>query len=68
MCQGLVGKVISTERDGIVVECKGEKRKLRSKLTDVKVGDYVMFSLDIAIDKVDKEEAEMICGGLDGNN
>jgi hydrogenase maturation factor len=62
MCQGLVGKVTNMDKDGIIVEYKGKARKLRSKLTDVKIGDYVMFSLDIAIDKVDKEEAEMICG------
>ncbi|MGA3020945.1 MAG: HypC/HybG/HupF family hydrogenase formation chaperone [Candidatus Micrarchaeales archaeon] len=65
MCQGLVGKVVKMDKDSIIVECRGETRKLRSKLSDVKIGDYVMFSLDIAIDKVDKEEAEMISGGAE---
>jgi hydrogenase maturation factor len=60
MCQAPIGKVIDTKKGAITVEYKGRSRELRSKLPDVKKGDYVLFSLDIAIDKVDKEEAEMI--------
>ena len=60
MCQAPVGKVTKVGKGVITVDCKGKVRELRSKLADVKAGDYVMFSLDIAIDKVDKEEAEMM--------
>lgn len=64
MCQAPVGKVVSLDKEGITVEYKGKTRKLRSKLLDVKKGDYVLFSLDIAIDKVDAEEAEAILGDM----
>jgi hydrogenase maturation factor len=62
MCQAPIGRVVSSTRDRIVVDYKGETRELRSKLLDVKPGDYVIFSLDIAIDKMDKEEAELSMG------
>jgi hydrogenase maturation factor len=57
MCQAPIGKVVDVKEDKIIVMYKGKTRKLRSKLRDVKIGDHVMFSLDIAIDKVDEEEA-----------
>lgn len=60
MCQAPVGRVISVGDKRITVKYKGRTRKLNSRLADVKVGDYVLFSLDIAIDKVDEEEARMI--------
>jgi hydrogenase maturation factor len=62
MCQAPIGKVVDAKGGEITVDYKGKRRKLRSRLLDVKKGDYVLFSLDIAIDKVDKEEAEMVLG------
>jgi hydrogenase maturation factor len=63
MCQTPVGKVVGVGEKSITVECNGKLRELKSKLVDVKKGDYVEFSLDIAIDKIDEEEAKMILGG-----
>lgn len=64
MCQAPVGKVISIEEKRILIEYNGKKRVLNSKLPDIKKGDYVTFSLDMAIDKIDKEEAEIILGTM----
>ncbi|MGD0728765.1 MAG: HypC/HybG/HupF family hydrogenase formation chaperone [Candidatus Micrarchaeaceae archaeon] len=64
MCQSPVGKVIKVNDSTILIEHKGKTRELDSKLVDVKVGEYVMFSLNIAIDKIDEEEAKMILGEL----
>ena len=64
MCQAPVGKVIEVDKGKLVVEYKGKRRELRSRLPDVGKGDYVIFSVDIAIDKVDQEEAEMILGSM----
>jgi hydrogenase maturation factor len=64
MCQAPVGKVVSAEGGKLIVEYNGKRRELRSRLPDVKAGDYVQFSLDIAVDKVDKEEAEIITGKM----
>jgi hydrogenase maturation factor len=64
MCQAPVGKVVGFDKDGIIVEYKGNTRKLRSRLPEVKEGDYVLFSLDIAVDKVDAEEATAILGNM----
>ena len=67
MCQAPIGRVIGSSNGLITVEYKGQKRELRSKLLEVQPGDYVIFSLDIAIDKMDKEEAEMILGQTHGD-
>ena len=65
MCRAPIGKVVRTGSGTLTVECKdGKAKELRSRLADVKEGDYVLFSSGIAIDKVDKEEAEFITGGL----
>jgi hydrogenase maturation factor len=62
MCQAPVGRIIKINKDKITIECKGELKELKSKLTDVKRGDYVMFSTNIAIEKVEPEEAKVIMG------
>jgi hydrogenase maturation factor len=64
MCQAPVGRVIETNKDRIVVEYKGKRRELRSKLVDVSKGDYVLFSVDIAIEKIDPIEAQEILGSM----
>jgi hydrogenase maturation factor len=64
MCQAAVGKVVDAHDDKIVVVHNGKKRELNSKLVKVKKGDYVTFSLNIAIEKIDEEEAKMILGKL----
>lgn len=64
MCQAPVGKVISVDGTHVTVECKGKTKILNSKLLKLRVGDYVQFSLDIAIDKIDEEDAKMILGEL----
>lgn len=64
MCQSPVGKVIKVGKESITVEYKGEGRELKSKLVKVKEGDYVLFSSDLAVDKIDEEEAKMILGDI----
>lgn len=65
MCQVPVGKVVRVGKKSITIDYKGERRELRSKLADVREGDYVQFSLDIAIDKIDPEEAALITGDME---
>lgn len=62
MCQAPIGKVMDVGKDKLIVECKGKKLELKSKLVGIKTGDYVLFSSGIAMDKVDNEEAERILG------
>jgi len=64
MCQASVGKVIRVNKDTITVEYNGKTRELKSKLVSAREGDYVLFSLDIAIEKVDEEEATTILGDM----
>jgi hydrogenase maturation factor len=64
MCQAAVGKVLSVDGDRLTVSYNGKTRVLRSKLAGVAAGEYVQFSLDIAIDRIDKEEAEAILGDM----
>ena len=60
MCQAPIGKVIEVSGNTLTVEHKGKMRVLRSKIPAVQKGDYILFSTDIAIEKVDPEEAQMI--------
>ncbi|MDE1865045.1 MAG: HypC/HybG/HupF family hydrogenase formation chaperone [Candidatus Micrarchaeota archaeon] len=64
MCQAPVGKVLEVRGDRLVVDVKGKRRELRSRLPGIGVGDYVSFSLDIAIDRIEKEEAEAVLEGM----
>ena len=64
MCQAPVGKVITIGKDKLVVDYRGKKRELRSKLTNVSKGDYVLFSVNLAIEKIDDEEAMEIMGSV----
>jgi hydrogenase maturation factor len=64
MCQAPVGKVTKVGERVLVVEYNGRSRELRSMLPGIKVGDYVSFSLDIAIDRIDREEAEAVLGAM----
>jgi hydrogenase maturation factor len=64
MCQSPVGKVVLVGKDKIKVEHKGQIKELDSRLVKVKKGDYVLFSANMAIDKVDEEEAKMILGQI----
>ncbi len=65
MCQAPIGKVTSIGSKMITVEYRGKQIDLRSKLADISVGDYVMFSVDVAVDKVSEDEATMALGGLE---
>jgi hydrogenase maturation factor len=62
MCQAPVGRVIGVGQGTLTITYKDKTRELRSKLSGIMPGDYVLFSLDIAIDKIDEEEAVAILG------
>lgn len=64
MCQAPVGRVTGVGNKELTIEYNGKSRKLRSILPGIKAGDYVSFSLDIAIDRVDEEEARAILGKM----
>lgn len=57
-----MGKVISFGDGTVTVECKGTKVNLRPAVSGLKEGDYVVFSGGMAVDKLEKEEAESILG------
>ncbi len=63
MCQATVGRVTSVGKGSITIEYNGEKKTLDAKLVKVEKGDYVLFSAGIAIEKMDKDEAEEMMGG-----
>lgn len=64
MCQAPLGRIIKVSKNRITVESNGKTRELDSKLKDVKEGDYVIFSVNLAIEKVDEDEAKMMLGDL----
>ena len=60
MCLTIPAKVISLEKNKVIVDFVGKKQKVDTRLVKVRVGDYVMVSNGFAIKKVNKKEAEEI--------
>lgn len=67
MCQVQVGKVVEVNRSTgtVSVEHNGKTEVLNAKLVETVEGDYVTFSKGMAIEKIDKEEADMILGNIE---
>jgi len=64
MCQATIGKVISVEGGMARVSYRKEVLELDAKLLpNLQEGEYVLFSSGIAIDRIDREEAEMLGAG-----
>ncbi len=57
MCQAPIGKVVNADGRKITVESNGKMVLLRSLIPDISVGDYVFFSSDMVVEKVENEEA-----------
>ena len=64
MCQAPLGRVVKIGKGKITVKYRKGTRELNSKFVDVKKGDYVLFSLNIAIEKVGDDEAKMMLGNV----
>ncbi|OGI15316.1 hypothetical protein A3K63_05325 [Candidatus Micrarchaeota archaeon RBG_16_49_10] len=62
MCQASLGRVVEVDGKESVVDVKGKRKKVNIELVDVKKGDYVLCSLDLAIEKVEACEAERMIG------
>ncbi len=58
MCLSIPGKVLSIEKDKIIVDYGSEKRESNFSLVDVVVGDYVIVSNKFIVAKLNKDEAE----------
>jgi len=59
MCLAVPMKVIKVEGEEASVECGGIKRKVNIQFLDnIKKGDYVIIHAGVAIEKIDKKEAE----------
>ena len=58
MCLTIPGKIISIEGKKALITQSGNMKHVDISLIDAKVGDYVLISADMAIQKLSKEEAE----------
>lgn len=59
MCVAIPGQVIELYEDEALVEFIESKKKVNiSLIKDVKVGDYLLIHVGVAIEKIDKEEGE----------
>jgi hydrogenase assembly chaperone HypC/HupF len=60
MCITTIGKVLELDKNTALVQLRKSTRKVRTDLVDVKKGDYIYVSGNLAIEKIEKEEAEQI--------
>lgn len=58
MCLAIPGKILEIKKDTAVIDYGSEKREANCSLIKCNVGDYVIVSNMMVIDKVDKKEAE----------
>jgi hydrogenase expression/formation protein HypC len=58
MCLAIPGKIIEINKDQAVIDYGNEKRKANCSLIKCDVGDYVIVSNQMVIDKINKKEAE----------
>lgn len=58
MCLAIPGKILEIKKDIAVIDYGSEKREANCSLIKCEVGDYVIVSNQMIIDKVDKKEAE----------
>jgi hydrogenase expression/formation protein HypC len=58
MCLSIPGKVVEIEENKFVIDYETERRIVNlSVIEDLKLGDYVIVSNKIIVNKVPKEEA-----------
>jgi hydrogenase assembly chaperone HypC/HupF len=58
MCVAIPGKVVAIGLDGADVEVRGRKRRVSTLLlTDVHVGDYVLISNGMIVERLSADEA-----------
>jgi len=60
MCIMAVGKILELDENVAIVQLKKSKRKVRTDLVKVKEGDYIYVSGNLAVEKIEKKEAEQI--------
>ena len=57
MCLAVPGKILEIKDNLAVIDYIDEKREADCSLLDCKVGDYVIVSNKVVIDKIEKKEA-----------
>lgn len=62
MCQAPLGEVVAAGDGSVTVKYKGKLLILRAGLVEAGKGDYVLFAGDMALERVEKEDAEMLLG------
>jgi len=57
MCLAVPGKIVKIKDNIAIIDYIDEKREADCSLLDCKVGDYVIVSNKVVIDKIEKKEA-----------
>lgn len=58
MCLSIPGKVISIEKNKIIIDYSGEKREAVMSVVNIKKGDYVIVSNKVIVSKLSRKDAE----------
>jgi len=57
MCLAVPGKILEIRDNIAIIDYIDEKREADCSILDCKVGDYVIVSNKVVIDKIEKKEA-----------
>ena len=61
MCLAVPGKIISIDKEKVIVDYQTEKREARLVEEGYHIGDYVLVQGKIVIQKVPEEEVQQWC-------
>ena len=65
MCVAVMGKVLSLDDKTAVIEYKGARIKARRDFVDISAGDLVMVHAGCVMQKITREDAEIMAQMLD---
>jgi hydrogenase maturation factor len=60
MCITTIGKIIKIDDKKALVQLKKSTREVRIDFVDAKKGDFIYVSGNLAIERIDKKDAEKI--------
>ncbi|MEK6942259.1 MAG: HypC/HybG/HupF family hydrogenase formation chaperone [archaeon] len=66
MCVTIVGKVLEVNGKKGIVEVDGKQREMDFSLAKIKRGDFVSCALNLAVEKIENEEAISILNARRG--
>jgi hydrogenase maturation factor len=64
MCNSIIARIVDVKGKEATAKIKNSLRKINVELINVKKDDYVLLAANVAIEKLDPEEARLAMGNF----